>query len=149
MNMVNGCPGNFRVFDVRRIQRSLVEVHRTLCLIIDCEHDHAVCVICNVNPRGCVIVKRDIQKLMDEGVIKINQSRYLGNDVNVTVLVFKTLERVVIQFDSSKRDNRLVSLLVIWLAGPIPYASNKDAPYKYNATMIENGQEVPLPQKIQ
>lgn len=43
-----------------------------------------------------MIVKRDIQKLMDEGVIQINQSIDIGNDVNVIVPVFKTPERVVI-----------------------------------------------------
>lgn len=69
MNMVDVCPGNFKVFDVRHIRQSLVEIHRTLCLISDYEHDHDGCIIYNVNPRGCVIVKRDIQKLIDEGVI--------------------------------------------------------------------------------
>lgn len=29
--------------------------------------------------------------------------------------------------------------------GPVLYSSDKAVPYKYNATMIENGQEVPLP----
>ena len=71
VNIVDGCLGNFRVFDVRRIWRSLVEIHRNLCLVSDCEYNHDGCVICSVNPRGCVIVKRDIQKLMDEGVIQI------------------------------------------------------------------------------
>ena len=52
VNMVDGCPGNFRAFDVRRIQRSLVEMHKTLCLINDCEHDHDGCVICSVNSLG-------------------------------------------------------------------------------------------------
>ncbi|KAI5401970.1 hypothetical protein KIW84_066434 [Lathyrus oleraceus] len=78
----------------------------------------------NVNPRGCVIVKRDIQRLMDEGLIQIFQSHYLGDDVNVIVLIFKTLEWVVIQFDSSNNNNINIS---------------------YSATMVENGQEIPLP----
>lgn len=69
----------------------------------------------------------------------------MGNDVNVIVPVFKTLGRVVIHFGSNKRDNRLVSPLVIRLASLVPYASDKVVPYKYNATMIENRQEVPLP----
>ncbi|XP_050895005.1 uncharacterized protein LOC127101595 [Lathyrus oleraceus] len=145
VNMVDGCPGNFRVFDVRHIRQSLVEIHRTLCLISNYEHDHDGCVICSVNPQGCVIVKRGIQKLIDEGVIQSQQSRYKGNDVNVIVPVLKTLERVVIQFDNIKIVNRLASPLVIWLAGPIPYEYDKHVPYKYNATMIKNGQEVPLP----
>ncbi|KAI5431077.1 hypothetical protein KIW84_035295 [Lathyrus oleraceus] len=107
VNMVDGCHGNFRVFDVHRICRSLLEIHKDLCLV--------------------------------------QQSRYMGNDVNVIVPVFKTLQRVVIQFDSNtKKENRSVSLLVTWLAGPIPYSSDKVVSYKYNATMVENGQEVPL-----
>ena len=122
-------------------------IHKDICLVSECEHDHDCCVICSVNPRGCVIVKRDIQRLVDEGLIQIFQSRHLGDDVNVIVPVFKTPEQVVIQFVSSSRNNvnRSVSPLVIRLADPIPYASDKAVPYQYNATMIENGQEVPLP----
>ncbi|KAI5441109.1 hypothetical protein KIW84_010536 [Lathyrus oleraceus] len=125
--------------------KSLVEMYRTLCLISDCEHDHDGCAICSMNPRGYMVVKRDIQKLMDENVIQIQQSRDI-DDVNVIVFVFKTPERVVIQFDSNNNNNvnRSVSMLVIQLAGPIPYASDKVMPYQYNATMVENGQEVPL-----
>ncbi|KAI5428337.1 hypothetical protein KIW84_033364 [Lathyrus oleraceus] len=84
---------------------------------------------------------------MDENVIQIQQSRDMGDDVNVIVPVFKTPERVVIQFDSSSNNNtnRSISPLVIRLAGPVPYASDKTVPYQYNATMIENDQEVPLP----
>lgn len=96
VNMVDGCSGNFRVFDVLRIHSSLVEIHRELCLVSHCEHDHDGCVICSINPRGCVIVKRDIQRLTDETVIRVQQSRYMGNDVNIIVPVFKTPERVVI-----------------------------------------------------
>ena len=65
-------------------------MHKTLCTISDCEHDHDSCTICSVNPRGCSVVKRDIQKLMDENVIQIQQSRDI-DDVNVIVPVFKTL----------------------------------------------------------
>ncbi|XP_050915376.1 uncharacterized protein LOC127130403 [Lathyrus oleraceus] len=115
VDMVYRCPGNFRVFGVRRIQRSLVEMHRTICFVSDCEHDHDGCVIYSVNPRGCMIVKSDIQKLIDEGVIQIIHPRDMGNDVNVIV------------------------------PGPVPYAFDKVVPYKYNATIIENGQEVHLP----
>ena len=49
-----------------------MEIHRDLCLISDCEHDHDGCVICSINPRGCAIVKMDIQKLMDEMLFKFN-----------------------------------------------------------------------------
>ncbi|KAI5412428.1 hypothetical protein KIW84_057196 [Lathyrus oleraceus] len=67
VNMVDGCLGEFKVFDVRFIRRSLVQMHKDICLVSDCEHDHDGCVIFSVNPRGCDVVKRDIQRLMDEG----------------------------------------------------------------------------------
>lgn len=132
MNMVEGCPGNFRVIDISYILQYLVEIHKTLCLISDCEHDHNGCVICSVNPQGCVIVKRDIQILVDEGTIQTQQSRDMGNDVNVIVLVFKTPKQVVIKFanNNNKNVNRSVSKLVIQFAGLIPYSSDKDVPYK-------------------
>jgi hypothetical protein len=116
MNMVDGCLGEFKVFDVRFIQRSLVQMHKDICLVSDCEHDHDGCVICSVSPRGCVVVKRDIQQLMDEGMIQIVQSRHVDDNVNVIVPVFKTPKRVVIQYVSSSSNNvsnRSVSPLVI------------------------------------
>ncbi|KAI5389144.1 hypothetical protein KIW84_074698 [Lathyrus oleraceus] len=82
------------------------------------------------------------------GKFKIVQSRHVDDDVNVIVLVFKQPKRLVIQYDSSNSNsvsNILVSPLVIRLAGPVQYSSDKVVPYQYNATMIEGGQEVPLP----
>ena len=123
-------------------------MHKDICLVSDCEHDHDGCVVCSVNPRGCVVVKRDIQRLMDEGMIQIVQSRHVDDDVNVIVPVFKQQEWLVIQYGSNNNNNvsqRSISLLVIRLAGPVPYSSDKVVPYQYNATMIKNNQEVPLP----
>ncbi|KAI5428964.1 hypothetical protein KIW84_033817 [Lathyrus oleraceus] len=33
----------------------------------------------------------------------------------------------------------------VFRSGPVLYSSDKVVPYKYNATMIENGQDIPLP----
>ncbi|KAI5387728.1 hypothetical protein KIW84_073719, partial [Lathyrus oleraceus] len=138
-------------FDVRFIRRSLVTMHKEIFFVSDCEQDHDGCAIYSVNSRGCEIVKRDIQRLMDEGMIQIVQSRHIDDDVNVIIPVFKNLERVVIQYDSSNNNSiiqRSVSLLVIQLAGPIPYEFDKVVPYQYNATMVKDGQEVTLPMPI-
>ncbi|KAI5397039.1 hypothetical protein KIW84_063023 [Lathyrus oleraceus] len=98
INMVDGCPDEFKVFDVRFIRRSLVRMHKDICVVSDCEHDNDGCAIYSVNPRGCMIVKRDIQWLMDEGLIQIVQSRHIDDDINVIVPVFKSPERVVIYY---------------------------------------------------
>lgn len=41
VNMVEGCPGKYRVFDVNLIRRSLVEMLATLCELSYYEHEHA------------------------------------------------------------------------------------------------------------
>ncbi|KAI5443002.1 hypothetical protein KIW84_011880 [Lathyrus oleraceus] len=66
-------------------------------MVSNCEHDHDGYGICSVNPRGCEIVKRDIQRLMDEGMIQIVQSRHVDDDVNVIIPVFKNPEKMVIR----------------------------------------------------
>ena len=73
-----------------------MQMHKDVCLVSECEHDHDGCAVCSVNPRGCEIVKRDIQQLMDEGMIQIVQSRHVDDDVNVIVPIFKQQERLVI-----------------------------------------------------
>ena len=69
-------------------------MNKDICMVSDCEHDNDGCGICSVKRRGCVILKIDIQRLMDEGMIQIFQSRHLGNNVNVILFLFKTPERV-------------------------------------------------------
>ncbi|KAI5435420.1 hypothetical protein KIW84_022013 [Lathyrus oleraceus] len=105
VNMVDDCPGEFKVFDVRFIRRSLVVMHKDICMVSDCEHDHDGCAICSVNPRGRMVVKRYIQWLMDEGMIQIVQSCHIDDDVNVIVPVFKNPEWVVIQYDCNNSKN--------------------------------------------
>jgi hypothetical protein len=112
VNMVDGCPEELKVSDVHFIRRSLVAMHNDICMVSDCEHDHDGCAIYSVNPRGCEVMKRDIQQLMDEGIIQIVQYRHVDDDVNVIVPVLKNLERVVIQYDNSNSNSnsqRLVS----------------------------------------
>ena len=61
VNMVEGCPGKYRVFDVKLIRRSLVEMHTILCELTYYEHDHASYQVYSRDPRGCAIVKRYLQ----------------------------------------------------------------------------------------
>jgi hypothetical protein len=77
------------------------------------------------------VLQGDIQSLMDS-------KHLIVSDVCVIVPVFH---------DSpvgGVSQARNVEPLVIMLPGPVSYASTKAIPYKYDATMIENGVEVPL-----
>lgn len=128
VNMVGGYPGKHCVFDVNLNIRSLVEMHATLCELSGYEHNHVSCRICSRNPRGYVVVKRDLQEMLDENLIQI--TRDMDEDkhgVNVIVPHFNIPEPVVIVYNSQKY---VVSPLVISLAGPTPYESDKDVPHK-------------------
>ncbi|XP_050889418.1 uncharacterized protein LOC127094655 [Lathyrus oleraceus] len=143
VNMVEGCPRKYRVFGVNLIRRSLVEMHATLCELSYYEHDHASFQVCSKYPRGCAIVKRDLQEMLDQNLIQVTSDiNEDGHEVNIIVPRFNLRESVVITYDGQKT---VVSPLVIRLVAPIPYESDKSVPYKYNSTMIEDGKELPIP----
>jgi hypothetical protein len=64
------------------------------------------------------------------------------DDVFIIVPEFNIPSRMEVTFNSQKPT---VSTLMICPPSSMPYTSEKAIPYKYNATMIENGREVPLP----
>ncbi|KAI5417669.1 hypothetical protein KIW84_042328 [Lathyrus oleraceus] len=146
VNMVQGCLGKYKVKYVSHIRQSLVEMHRLLCDYNHYEHDHDRCRVCSVNQRGCRHVRKDVQEMLDEGVIEILQNRNVDEDepeVNVISPVFRIPEPVVIKYDGSKQ--KAPPTLVIKPAGPVPYTSEKVVPYRYNTMAVENGKEVSLP----
>ncbi|KAI5445922.1 hypothetical protein KIW84_013957 [Lathyrus oleraceus] len=118
VNMVQGCPGN----------------------ISHMEHDHDKCRICSVNRLGCRQVRRELQELLDEGTIEILQNRNVDEDepeVNVISPVFKIPEPVIIRYDGSKP--KASPSLVIKPAGPVPFASDRAIPFRYNPVAVEDG----------
>ncbi|GAU51950.1 hypothetical protein TSUD_417330, partial [Trifolium subterraneum] len=149
VNMVFGCPGKFQVFDIRHIREPLVQTHKNLCKLFFFKHDHEACPICPNNPRGCQQVRTDIQGMLDRRELQITYKRNEdenpndGNDeVFVIIPEFDIPEHIEVAYNSQQS---IVTPLVISLPGPMPYISEKAIPYKYNATMIENGHEVPIP----
>ncbi|KAI5408851.1 hypothetical protein KIW84_054614 [Lathyrus oleraceus] len=118
VNMVQGCPGKYK-------------------------HDHDSCRVCTVNERGCRQVRKDIQEMLDQGVIEILQNRDEDDEVNVISPVFRILEPVVIRYDDNKQ--KASPTLIIKPAGRVPYSSDKAVPYRYNAVALEDGKEVSLP----
>ncbi|KAI5425427.1 hypothetical protein KIW84_031285 [Lathyrus oleraceus] len=140
VNMVQGCPGKYKVKYVSHIRQSLVEMHRLLCAYSHYEHDHDRCRVCSVNQRGCRQVRKDVQEMLDEGVIEILQNRNIDEDeleVNVISPVFRIPEPVVINYDGSKQ--KAPPALVIKPVGPVPYSSEKEVPYRYNDVAVEMG----------
>ncbi|XP_050913604.1 uncharacterized protein LOC127128392 [Lathyrus oleraceus] len=142
VNMVQGCPGKYKVLYLNYIRQYLVEMHKLLCEHSHYEHDHDRCHECTVNERGCRKIRKDIQEMIDQGMIEILQN-HNKDEVDVITLVFKIPDPVLIKYDGSKK--KVVPTLVIKLAGPVLYVSNKAVSYRYNAVMLEDGKEVSLP----
>jgi len=82
-------------------------------------------------------VKDDIQGLLNRGELVVEKK---GDDICAA-----TSEEPVEIFFDSRTSAGAGAPLVICLPGPIPYVSEKAIPNRYNATMIEDGREIPIP----
>ncbi|XP_050909053.1 uncharacterized protein LOC127122814 [Lathyrus oleraceus] len=149
--MVYGCSGNFQIYDVRLLGKNLVNTHaRYKKNGFVPPYNYASCRVCSRNSQGCLTVVMDLQDQMDQGYIVAYQAKDYNqvnmvnsdNEVNVIVPQFNDSEPIHITYDSRKTS---VTPLDINLPGPVPYQSDKVVSYKYNATMTENGKDVPLP----
>ena len=109
VNMVAGCPGDFRIFYINLVRRDLVKMHADLCDFSYYMHDHAGCGICSTYIQGCDKVKPDLQEMIDEGLIHIIRPRAkYEEDVN---MVFGCLGEFQI-FDVNHMNDDLVQLHV-------------------------------------
>jgi hypothetical protein len=124
-------PREAPALDVCNVATPLVPLHVKLCQASLFNHDHASCSECLQNPMGCCVVQDDIQSLMDNKHLVVS-------DVCMIVPVFHDPPAKGVP------QTREIEPLVIRLLGPVSYASTKAIPYKYDATMIEDGVEVPL-----
>ncbi|KAI5395140.1 hypothetical protein KIW84_061657 [Lathyrus oleraceus] len=101
VNMVQGCPSKYKILYVNHIRQSLVEMHRLLCGYSHYELDHDRCRVCTINERGCRQVRKEIQEMLDQGVIEILQNRD-EDEVNVISPVVRIPEPVIIRYDDGK-----------------------------------------------
>ena len=67
-------------------------------------------------------------------------TKYSEEGVNIIVPYFNDSSPVEIEYCSKP----VVAPLVICLLGPVSYKSDKVVSYKYNATILEDGVEVPI-----
>ncbi|GAU50475.1 hypothetical protein TSUD_409600 [Trifolium subterraneum] len=102
-------------------------------------HDHATCEECLKNTQGCSRLQEDIQRLMDKGDLVVTKK---SEDVCVIVPEFNVSDRLEMIYNSGEPT---VTPLVICLLGPMPYTSLRAVPYRYDATMLQDGVETPIP----
>ncbi|XP_050919593.1 uncharacterized protein LOC127137151 [Lathyrus oleraceus] len=141
VNNIEVCLNEQRVTKMEEIRRSLVEIHSVLCAHGLFQHDHQICVTCSVNSRGCRKIQDDLQGVLDQGLIQISRQvsspESQEQEVNVIIPCFNIPEKVEIAYHPREP-------VVICPPGPMPYTSDKAVPYRYAATIIENGKEVEI-----
>ncbi|XP_050890276.1 uncharacterized protein LOC127095663 [Lathyrus oleraceus] len=127
VNNIEVCLNEQRVTKIEEIRQSLVEIHSVLCA--------------HVNSRGCRKIQDDLQGVLDQGLIQISRQvsspESQEQEVNVIIPCFNIPEKVEIAYHPREP-------VVICPPGPMPYTSDKAVPYRYAATIIENGKEVEI-----
>ena len=73
VNMVFGCPGEFKIFDMEHMNDDLVQLHATFChMASQVEHHYGSCRVCCRDSRGCSILSKGIQMLLDNEIVKVS-----------------------------------------------------------------------------
>lgn len=81
--MVEGCPRTFIVYDVHYLEGDLVEIHLNLGeLIYMMPYNYAACKLCRTTLHGCRIVREDLQKEIDNILIRVDRKQNF-NQVNM------------------------------------------------------------------
>ena len=160
VNAIYGPPREVKIRDVNETNANLVNLHAEFNFIEGQEvHQYSDYLICTTDHRGCDVVKRDIQFLLNEGIIQIVVSRVgFNNSVNMIEESFDESDNEYVSADEyfsadDSGEEAYVNVimphfdiptpvevtyyskppitpLVISLLGPVPYSSNKVVPYK-------------------
>ncbi|GAU10130.1 hypothetical protein TSUD_421320 [Trifolium subterraneum] len=142
VHFIQSCQETSTILSVKDIKTPLVPIHNKMCEAKLFSHDHATCEECLKNPQGCSRVQEDIQRLMDKGELVVTKK---SEDVCVIVPEFNVSDRLEMIYNSGEPT---VTPLVICLPGPMPYTSLRAVPYRYDATMLQDGVEKPIPPLI-
>ncbi|GAU49442.1 hypothetical protein TSUD_407340 [Trifolium subterraneum] len=142
VHFIQSCQETSTILSVKHIKTPLVPIHSKMCEAKLFSHDHATCEECLKNPQGCSRLQEDIQRLMDKGELVVTKK---SEDVCIIVPEFNVSDRLEMIYNSGEPT---VTPLVICLLGPMPYTSLRVVPYRYDATMLQDGVETPIPPLI-
>lgn len=103
---------------------------------------HDNCEECTIPPRGCKLVRVDVQNLMDQGVLQVC-GLATNEEVSVIEPCFNLPEPVEIIYQR-KDIIRLISYpspVVVCMPTPFPFKSTNVVPWKYNITVMDGESE--------
>ncbi|XP_050875855.1 uncharacterized protein LOC127079511 [Lathyrus oleraceus] len=120
--------------NVEDVKTPFLALHARLAgvsLINTCHDNYEECVI---YPKGCKLVRADIQNLMDQGVLQVFGPT-TNKEISVIEPFFNLPEPVEITY---QRKNVVhPSPVVVCMPTPFPFESTKVVPYKYYITLVD------------
>ncbi|XP_050916132.1 uncharacterized protein LOC127131245, partial [Lathyrus oleraceus] len=120
--------------NVEDVKTPLLALHAGLvkARLIDTCHDS--CEDCVIQPKGCKVVRNDIQNLMNQGVLQISGPT-INEEISVIEPVFNIPEPFEVTYH--KRDDVHPSPVVVCMPTPFPFESTKAVPWKYDITVVD------------
>ncbi|XP_050877217.1 uncharacterized protein LOC127080975 [Lathyrus oleraceus] len=135
VNAIEDASVGVMVEKVEDVKTPLAVFHARLVEVglINVRHDN--CEECATHPRGCQMVRDNIQNLMNKGVLQIS-SVAKNKDVLVIEPCFNLPEPVEIPYYNGGvvSENSKLSPIEICMPTPFPYESTKVVPWKYEIT---------------
>ncbi|XP_050915683.1 uncharacterized protein LOC127130762 [Lathyrus oleraceus] len=120
--------------NVEDVKTLLLSLHARLVRVnlIDTCHDN--CEECVVYPRGCKLVRADIQNLMDQGVLQVCDPT-TKEEISVIEPFFNLPEPVEITYQ--RRDVIHPSPVIVCMPTPFPFKITKVVPWKYDIIVVD------------
>lgn len=90
---------------------------------------------------GCLVVQRNVQILMDQGIIQVSHTE-TSKDMSIIGPHFELPTPVEIEYQrvpKSQQGGSQMSSVVVIKPAPFPYTSTKAVPWNYNETIFMNG----------
>ncbi|WJX68053.1 hypothetical protein P8452_52464 [Trifolium repens] len=125
--------------NIEEVKTPLLMVHTKLakCGLIKGAYDN--CEECALSSKGCQVVKKQVQELINQGILQINRARKM-EDVSVIEPHFESNKGIPkpVEILYQRRDDQPLmnqkQPIVICIPAPFPYKSSKAVPWDYNAT---------------
>ncbi|XP_050909925.1 uncharacterized protein LOC127123778 [Lathyrus oleraceus] len=138
VNAIEDASVGVMVEKVEDVKAPLAEFHARLVEAGLINISHQNCEVCATYPRGCQVVRDNIQDLMNKGVLQIS-SVTKNEDVLVIEPCFNLPEPVEIPYYSGGvvPANSQPSPIEICMPMPFPYDRTKVVPWKYEITVVD------------
>ncbi|XP_050893132.1 uncharacterized protein LOC127098556 [Lathyrus oleraceus] len=159
VNAIDDEPDEGLILDATKIKTLLRDFHAKLVEAGLLKNYHKSCEECTIGPKGCEMVRKDIQELINQGVLQVS-GRMKKNEVaviepifnlpelNTTTPIFNILEPIFNILDSTfvqpifnipesvEPIFNMPNPVVVQRPSSFPFENTKAVPWKYDTTVV-------------